>query len=462
MEDSLKEVIHKLRYIFILLSTVLVQMGFSLTAQLTIDNIQVTGNHFLWEIHFRPVSGWTGGPGDVNSFLQSASWYFKYNSSALNAPVLVYQNPMVQGHYHNTIGIAGGRVYVSTADMSDPQQVTQGTKYHLYTVSMTILNSSAVPGLEWDVINTAIENLYGAIATGPDLDTSTAWTIELTYTFAQTGWYMVSLPVIPQDSTVSTLFPDALGSHAFIWNPVMGTYETVTKIQPGKGYWIAIPGAVSYTVTGRAFHDYTEHFLMPGWYMIGSVLGGADWTNPNDIPDESVWSPAFGWDAKAGMYTQTTRLNEKEGYWTAVFGACDLTVGGMERELAKSISGVSSMAFYQKYGNEPPGPPNIDWKTGNLIVLPKEYVLSQNFPNPFNDNTMIEIGLPEEGHVEVIIMDVLGREVCRLVDRILNPGYHKIMWNGVGNDGRKVSSGIYFYTLRVKQFSETRKFLVIR
>jgi hypothetical protein len=52
--------------------------------------------------------------------------------------------------------------------------------------------------------------------------------------------------------------------------------------------------------------------------------------------------------------------------------------------------------------------------------------------------------------------------VCRLVDRILNPGYHKIMWNGIGNDGRKVSSGMYFYTLRVKQFSQTRKFLVIR
>jgi len=219
----------------------LFRQAFSLTAQLYIENIQIASNQFLWEIHFRPVSGWTGGPFNANSHLQSASWYFQYNHSALNTPVLVYQNPMVIGHYNNSTGIAGGRVYVSTADLGDPQQVIEGTVYHLYTVSMTILDMNAMFGLEWDVLNTAVENFAGAIATGSDLQIGSLM-ISTIYTFNQSGWYMVSLPVIPQDSTVSALFPNALGGQVFIWNPATDVYETITKMQPGKDTGWRIPG----------------------------------------------------------------------------------------------------------------------------------------------------------------------------------------------------------------------------
>jgi hypothetical protein len=586
IEIALKIAVQKFRYIFFLLLMILVQQSFSLTAELCIENIHTAGNQFLWEIHFRPLSGWTGGPLNANSYLLNASFYFQYTGSSLSAPVLVYQNPLVQGHYDNTSGITGGRVYVSTADWGDPQIVTQGTKYHLFTVSMTILNSDDLSDVEWDVLNTAIENFSGSIATGSDLTTIPPWsvnltvtgasvqmrafggaagasngydsaldiiaplpsldyysyfrldgspdyltkdmrhwaypfneqltweldivnadqvmttvswdpsqlpregsftltgagtvdmrasnsvtfsgnkilfvsynsTVSVTFSFAQMGMYMISLPVIPQDSSVSSLFPNAPGGYAYSWDPITKVYDTVTKIQPGKGYWLAIPAASSHQITGLVFNNYSEHFTASGWYMIGSVYGGTDFSDPDDNPDGSVLGSAFVWNMQSIEYIQTSYLNEKQGYWSAVFGECDLSVAWNGNGLMKS----TATAFEQKYDNGPPEPPMIDWKTGKLVGMPHTYSLSQNYPNPFNENTTIEFALPEKNTVEIIIVDVLGREIRKMFDNTLNPGFHRVVWDGLNDAGQKVSSGIYFYTLSTKGFKETKKLLLVK
>ena len=142
----------------------------ALTAEVYIENVQIVSNQFSWEIHFRPTAGWTGGPLNANEYLNEASWYFTYNHLALGAPVLTYQNTLVASHYVNIVGTISTpvrRVYVSTGDMGDPQHVVEGTKYHLYTVSMTILDFDAMSGLDWDTANSAVENYAGAVAFGP-------------------------------------------------------------------------------------------------------------------------------------------------------------------------------------------------------------------------------------------------------------------------------------------------------
>ncbi|HDP98984.1 MAG TPA: hypothetical protein ENN22_07370 [bacterium] len=84
----------------------------------------------------------------------------------------------------------------------------------------------------------------------------------LSYSFSQQGWYMVSLPVIPVDNRVSTLFPTALGHMAFAWDAAGGAYNVVDRMDPQKGYWLAIPGATSDQVCGLPLYSYTEH-----WYI---------------------------------------------------------------------------------------------------------------------------------------------------------------------------------------------------
>ncbi|HIB30004.1 MAG TPA: T9SS type A sorting domain-containing protein, partial [Candidatus Marinimicrobia bacterium] len=102
------------------------------------------------------------------------------------------------------------------------------------------------------------------------------------------------------------------------------------------------------------------------------------------------------------------------------------------------------------------------------IVLPEEFSLRQNYPNPFNPRTIIEYDIPynttglEQIPTSLVVYDLLGREVARLVDENLSPGKYSIVWNGMNKFGIRVASGIYFYSLRTGSFSNTRKMILLR
>jgi hypothetical protein len=95
-------------------------------------------------------------------------------------------------------------------------------------------------------------------------------------------------------------------------------------------------------------------------------------------------------------------------------------------------------------------------------AVPATYELSQNWPNPFNASTVIDFGLPEDGHVAFGVYDVLGRRIRVLIDGYRPAGYHSVTWNGRDNNGREVASGIYFYRLTTKAFTESRKMVLVK
>lgn len=90
-------------------------------------------------------------------------------------------------------------------------------------------------------------------------------------------------------------------------------------------------------------------------------------------------------------------------------------------------------------------------------ITPGRYSLEQNFPNPFNPSTQIRFSLKQSGYVSLKIYDMLGKEIETLVNINLTEGTYTAQWNTNG-----VPSGIYFYTLRTGQFSETRKMVLVR
>ncbi|GAB1442528.1 hypothetical protein MASR2M39_13640 [Ignavibacteriales bacterium] len=89
--------------------------------------------------------------------------------------------------------------------------------------------------------------------------------------------------------------------------------------------------------------------------------------------------------------------------------------------------------------------------------LPKRHQLSQNYPNPFNPTTVIRYELPNAGFVSLIICDNLGRFVRSLVNEEQLSGKHEINFNA-----SDLSSGIYFYTLRTGDFTETKKLVLLK
>ena len=80
-------------------------------------------------------------------------------------------------------------------------------------------------------------------------------------------------------------------------------------------------------------------------------------------------------------------------------------------------------------------------------LIPAVYSLSPNFPNPFNPATTIRFGLPEAAAARLVVYDLLGREVARLLERTLEAGYHSVVWNGKSAAGAELPSGLYIARL---------------
>lgn len=89
--------------------------------------------------------------------------------------------------------------------------------------------------------------------------------------------------------------------------------------------------------------------------------------------------------------------------------------------------------------------------------LPTGYTLAQNYPNPFNPSTQISFAIPNSELVTLNIYDVLGKEVATLVDGAQSAGSYTVSF-----DASKLSSGIYFYTLKAGNFIETKKMILMK
>ena len=83
--------------------------------------------------------------------------------------------------------------------------------------------------------------------------------------------------------------------------------------------------------------------------------------------------------------------------------------------------------------------------------IPTDFVLDDNYPNPFNASTMIKFGLPQTADVTITVFDILGRRVRVLADREFGAGYHSVLWDGNDSNYRAASSGIYLIRMEAEE-----------
>jgi len=91
------------------------------------------------------------------------------------------------------------------------------------------------------------------------------------------------------------------------------------------------------------------------------------------------------------------------------------------------------------------------------LAAPERYELSQNYPNPFNPATEILFKVKEQGRVQLMVFDVLGRQVATLVDGTLSAGIHKVAFNG-----RALPSGMYLYVMKAGSYHEVKKMALVK
>jgi|GEM_PF-3033519 len=88
--------------------------------------------------------------------------------------------------------------------------------------------------------------------------------------------------------------------------------------------------------------------------------------------------------------------------------------------------------------------------------------LEQNSPNPFTKSTEISFQIREKCLTELAIFNAAGQRIKTIIKQTKKPGFYTVRWNGKDTKGRIVSSGVYFYKIKMKNFTMTRKILFIQ
>lgn len=96
------------------------------------------------------------------------------------------------------------------------------------------------------------------------------------------------------------------------------------------------------------------------------------------------------------------------------------------------------------------------------VGVPGVYKLSQNYPNPFNPTTKIDYDIPYDGKVSILLYDISGREVAKLVNEVKTAGYYTAVFNGAD-----LASGMYFYRINANgtgnnNFINTKKMVLVK
>jgi flagellar hook assembly protein FlgD len=100
--------------------------------------------------------------------------------------------------------------------------------------------------------------------------------------------------------------------------------------------------------------------------------------------------------------------------------------------------------------------------TENNKPIPKIFALHQNYPNPFNPITTLRYDLPEQATVNIIIYDLLGRQVKSLINQTQDAGNKSVIWNATNDFGKPVSAGVYLYKIHAGEFVQTRKMVLLK
>jgi hypothetical protein len=96
------------------------------------------------------------------------------------------------------------------------------------------------------------------------------------------------------------------------------------------------------------------------------------------------------------------------------------------------------------------------------IITPKVFELYQSYPNPFNNQTIINYSLLKSCHVTLTIYNILGQKVKTLVDERQKTGPQTMNWDGKDEKGRDLTSGIYFYQLKAGEITQTKRMVLLK
>ena len=294
------------------------------------------------------------------------------------------------------------------------------------------------------------------------------------------GLNLISIPLMPEEPYTAKSLATMLGSTVVI--------KLDTEKQSFVGYSAAEEGD-GFDIDG-----------MSG-YIVNTPDGGkvtftgTAWQKPSD---DAAAAPKISTNKSAWAFVITSDLQAKEKGKTYTLVAKNLRTGvvasqkvvndngyvsavwaNLNRKSVINVDDKIEVALIDENGTIVSGPfqrtvtstdinnayLSVQMRVGD--VRPKETILAQNFPNPFNPETWIPYQLSRGSNVTIQIFDISGHSV-----RTLNLGHKSVgsymtsstaaYWDGKNQAGEHVSSGIYFYSLQTEHISATRRMVILK
>ncbi|MBT5873252.1 MAG: T9SS type A sorting domain-containing protein, partial [Candidatus Latescibacteria bacterium] len=289
---------------------------------------------------------------------------------------------------------------------------------------LVIDNSSPVPGDPTRAVLTygfqvATDSVFASLVA------STTGIIEGTTT-NPTHWQVVDFG--QPDSTAleggTTYYWRARANDGFFDGPWSGQLSFVTKSQPSTAVELAT--LVASSDRGVAVISWTVG------HSDGQLAGFNLYRSPLQ---------------ESGFLSVTSGLMVGDG--TFEFRDEGVTVNTVYYYLVESVDVLGESTLF--------GP--IHLKVG----APSEFALHQNAPNPFNPTTRIRFDLPKPSLVTLVVYNILGQEVTRLLrNSSMEAGFHSVIWNSRNERGFSTSSGVYFYRIQAGEFTRMRKMMLLK
>ncbi|MDI6734464.1 MAG: T9SS type A sorting domain-containing protein [Patescibacteria group bacterium] len=270
-------------------------------------------------------------------------------------------------------------------------------------------------------------------------------TAQYSYLYSiKDGWNMISISAIIGDNRKITLFPTAI-SNAFGY---ANGYFSSDTLNIGYGYWLKFSTAQEINISGPEILAETINVNI-GWNMIGSISKAVPTAMITSDPPNLIVSNFFRYNPDSGRYEITDTVLPGVSYWVKTNQNGKLILEAGSQNLSKANIII-------KPDSDLPPPPPI--KSGNETkVLPEDFALYQNYPNPWNPQTKISFDLPKDELVSFKVYNVLGEEIMSFERKPYEAGRYEILL-----DGSKFASGVYFYQIQAGSFFKILKMILVK
>jgi hypothetical protein len=185
-----------------------------------------------------------------------------------------------------------------------------------------------------------------------------------------------------------------------------------------------------------------------GWNMISSLSVPLPVNSITSIPSGIITSQFFNY---TGSYENADTIYPGKAYWVKVSEPGSLILNST---VTSSATNQIEIVFINEM---PPLPPDYASRYSGIKIIPTDYFLESNYPNPFNPTTVIKYALPKAENVNLKIFNMLGQEVKTLVNEVQGAGFKSAVF-----EASNLSGGVYVYRLQAGTFVSVKKMILLK